>query len=65
MVEQPTFHVNPIVGLGVEAVDGQPLGYPFDKPGDQAINCAPNVHFQEVFVYHKKIDEINNPARDI
>lgn len=55
---------NPIVGLGVEALDGYPLGYPFDKPMAEPMHHVPNVHFHEVFVYHKTEDEIHNPTRD-
>jgi len=49
----------PMVGLGVQAFDDYPLGYPFDRPINEQYFYVPNAYFQDVVIYHKHMDQID------
>lgn len=49
----------PMVGLGVQYLDAYPLGYPFDRTIDEYNFYVPNSYFQDVLIYHKHLDEVN------
>lgn len=51
----------PKVGTGSVISDDFSLGYPFDRfiHHEHYFHHAPNVHFEEVKVYHRHVDDIN------
>ncbi|XP_044731626.1 allergen Cr-PI-like [Chrysoperla carnea] len=46
------------VGTGSRSIDNLPLGYPLDRKIDVSQFYVPNMHFQDVVIYHKTLDEV-------
>jgi hypothetical protein len=48
------------VGSGARFIDALPLGYPFDREIDEKDFYTPNMHFEDVIIFHKKEEaEVN------
>lgn len=47
------------VGSGARYIDSLPFGYPFDRPVDVKEFYTPNMHFEDVIIFHKKEVEVN------
>lgn len=50
------------IGSGSRYIDSLPLGYPFDRHIDEFAWYTPNMHYQDVTIFHKTESEINSPA---
>ncbi|XP_015112041.1 arylphorin subunit alpha [Diachasma alloeum] len=49
---------------GTTVVDGKPMGFPLDRPVVRHMfHGLPNVHFKDVVVFHKQIDELNQTGQ--
>jgi hypothetical protein len=48
------------IGSGSRYLDALPLGYPFDREIDETVWDTPNMHTEDVLVYHKNEQEINS-----
>lgn len=44
---------------GTSAMDGRPMGFPLDKPVQAYNFTLSNLHFKDVFIFHKQLDEMN------
>ncbi|XP_048513195.1 hexamerin-like isoform X1 [Athalia rosae] len=48
---------SPVWGKGI--TDGRPLGFPLDRPSTIENLTLPNIHWRDVVIFHKDVDEVN------
>lgn len=49
------------IGSGSKLIDDMPIGYPLDRMIDEFHWYTPNMYYQDVTIYHKTENDINNP----